>query len=757
MIKARAQRSPRPAAVTPHPLTHLPTILRHAPIILYACDAAGICTFAYGRGLDDLGIAPEMLIGQSLLGLYAQNARRTAELDDTLPGLWNPEERVTGHVDFGGRVVHFSRVPVQDDGGELLGVIGVALDGTERVRVADPGPDLDERFRTVFNETPMGMAILDASGRCVQVNEVLCTMLGRGRADILAERFSSHVLRADRGAAWETPAGMTDALSGADHAEVRLQRSDDSVVHALIDVTALHHGPDEEPTHFLLHIQDFTVRREMEEAVRRSEAWLRTVLANAPVAIFTTDSDATITLAEGSVLERWHLDHLIGMNAREALAAHRGVVDCIDGALTGRASTVRLEVAGNVLQTHIAPLRDGAGPVRGVIGVATDVTDSMRSQRARQEAEARLLKVVNSAPIAVFAFDTLGVVTMAAGHCLPYLGMTADEVLGRSVFSAELSRLDLADRARVAVKGEEVSTVVIRDDHAFDLWFGPIHDDDHRIVGGFGIANDITELHRAHQDRRHFLSHIVAAQEAERARIAYDIHDDSLQLMTAIGIRLEQLRRRMTRARDVDLVACITTTLGEAIDSLRGLLVELGRPKLDGRGLAASIAEQAGRALDGTGIRVVIDDDLGSEPDPECSIVVYRVAQEALANVRKHAAASTVTVRLHGAEGGVLTSIDDDGVGFSIAQARLHPQDGHLGLTSMRERADIAGGWLAMASQPGRGTSLRYWIPYHSANGSVRQQGLGIEAETLVGTAVRSAVGAGDHALAKSDGDRLQA
>jgi PAS domain S-box-containing protein len=551
-----------------------------------------------------------MIVGQNLLELFNDNARRTAALDDGLVALWNPADAVSGQVDFAGRTVRFSRVPVQDGSGHLTGVVGVAVDTTDhRIRVVGPPDDVDERFRTLFNDAPMGMAIVDAAGRCVQVNRALSDMLRRSSAELVGGSLASagcDVVAAS-GMRWPPVPGV--------RTEVRLQRSDGATVHALVDATVLHREPDGAITHHLLHVQDFTAQREMDRAMHRSEAWLRTLLAHA-----------------------------------------------------------------------------------------------VRSERARTEAETRLLAVVNTAPIAIFVFDPHGVVTMAAGRCLPYLGMGGEELVGVSVFTAELSRLDLTDRVRVALEGQEVRAMVIREDHAFDVWFGPIHDGE-LIVGGFGIANDITDLYRADQERRRLLSQLVNAQEAERTRIAYDVHDDSLQAMTAIGIRLEQLKRRLTAPRDLDLVSCIDATLGDAVRRLRALLLELGPPKLEGAGLCSAIVDHARRVLETTGTAVSIDGRLRGEPDPECSIVVYRIAQEAIANVRKHAAARRVRIHMESVDDGVLTCIDDDGVGFAISEVRSKSMPGHLGMTSMRERAEIAAGWLLLSSHPGCGTTVRYWIP----------------------------------------------
>jgi len=98
------------------------------------------------------------------------------------------------------------------------------------------------------------------------------------------------------------------------------------------------------------------------------------------------------------------------------------------------------------------------------------------------------------------------------------------------------------------------------------------------------------------------------------------------------------------------------------------------------------------------------------EPPAETGIVLYRITQEALTNIRKHARASRVGVSLDQREGGYLIRIEDDGIGFD-AGGRAESPDGHLGLTSMRERAEIAGGWFTIDSAPEEGTVVQFWIP----------------------------------------------
>ncbi len=105
-----------------------------------------------------------------------------------------------------------------------------------------------------------------------------------------------------------------------------------------------------------------------------------------------------------------------------------------------------------------------------------------------------------------------------------------------------------------------------------------------------------------------------------------------------------------------------------------------------------------------------MEDGLVEEPSPELRTVLFRIAQEALANARKHARARTVRVELAEREGGVVLRVRDDGIGFRVG-AVGPPVAGHLGLPSMRERAQMAGGWCRVDSSPGAGTTVEAWVP----------------------------------------------
>ena len=237
-----------------------------------------------------------------------------------------------------------------------------------------------------------------------------------------------------------------------------------------------------------------------------------------------------------------------------------------------------------------------------------------------------------------------------------------------------------------------------------------------RVAAERQIATAIEALERANVERGRLLTHLVKAKEEERNRVASDIHDDSVQVMTSVAISLERLARRV---KDDGLRASLEgleQAARSAISRLRSMVFELRPPTLDEEGLASALRLYLEELQLESGIAYELDNQLASEPDPASRVVLYRIAQEALTNVRKHSGASRVRIELAQLDGGVTMEVSDDGVGFR--QDSLVALPGHIGLAEMRERAETAGGSLEINPQPGTGTRIRAWVPAPSRVGT---------------------------------------
>ena len=222
------------------------------------------------------------------------------------------------------------------------------------------------------------------------------------------------------------------------------------------------------------------------------------------------------------------------------------------------------------------------------------------------------------------------------------------------------------------------------------------------------LNESLSELRVADDEKRRLLARLVDAQEEERLRVAHDIHDAPLQNMAATSMRLQLLRNQMKDPEYTAMLDKLIDNVRATMKSMRRMIFELRPTVLDEEGVAEAIVQYLDTAGDGPAFDV--DDRLQSEPTKELRVILYRITQEALANVRKHAEASKVRVILEERDGGYLVSIEDDGMGFDPPDV-LRSAPGHLGLSAMRERAEMVGGRCTVRSAPGRGTRVEFWLP----------------------------------------------
>lgn len=208
--------------------------------------------------------------------------------------------------------------------------------------------------------------------------------------------------------------------------------------------------------------------------------------------------------------------------------------------------------------------------------------------------------------------------------------------------------------------------------------------------------------------RRALVRRLARAQEEERSRIAVEIHDDSIQVLTGLGLQLQLLRRTVDDPSAIGILDEVERTVAAATDRLRHVLFDLRPPALELKGLTLSVEELADRVLGATGCDVSVRSTLVRPASPVQQAVAYRIVKEALANAARHARATRVEVVFEDRSGGLLLRVRDDGVGFDPS---VTGDDRHFGLPLMREQAELAEGWMVVSSQPGEGTTLEAWVP----------------------------------------------
>jgi signal transduction histidine kinase len=220
------------------------------------------------------------------------------------------------------------------------------------------------------------------------------------------------------------------------------------------------------------------------------------------------------------------------------------------------------------------------------------------------------------------------------------------------------------------------------------------------------VAVDLSERVARDTVRR-----VIEAQELERRRLARELHDETGQALTSILLGLRGIRaaRNATEAEQVETE--LRDIVVQALQDVRSLAVELRPTALDDFGLVPALERLAETFGERSGIETVVEPHLGAERLPaEAETALYRLVQEALTNVVKHAEASQVSIVLTRRDGGVTALIEDDGHGFDVDQV----DSAALGLVGMRERLALLGGTLAIESPPGEGTTIAAYLPLSS-------------------------------------------
>lgn len=211
------------------------------------------------------------------------------------------------------------------------------------------------------------------------------------------------------------------------------------------------------------------------------------------------------------------------------------------------------------------------------------------------------------------------------------------------------------------------------------------------------------------------LASVISAQEEERKRVARELHDQAAQDLATSLVAMQSLSQASggLKATDRATLEHAQDQLGHTLREMRRMISDLRPSALDDLGLDAAIRSYAESRAEGTGLRVLYE-TVGDPPqmDSVRQTAVFRILQEAVSNVVRHAEAGRLWVSLIFSEGGVAAAVQDDGKGFDLAAVgRDGDSAGRFGILGMKERASLVGGQVEVESQLGRGTEVKVWIP----------------------------------------------
>jgi signal transduction histidine kinase len=230
-------------------------------------------------------------------------------------------------------------------------------------------------------------------------------------------------------------------------------------------------------------------------------------------------------------------------------------------------------------------------------------------------------------------------------------------------------------------------------------------------------AARLEEAQKQEELKGELFRRVVEAQEAERQRIARDLHDETGQALTAIGMGLRGLSTALTKDRNRDqavkTLRHLETMAADSLHELQRLIADLRPSHLDDLGLPAALRWYAGVVQERSGMKIRVDIDGDELPiSSTLKISIFRIVQEALNNITKHAHAKDVYINLEYRPKHVVVTVRDDGVGFDLDTIRLgRLRRPSLGLAGMQERAALVKGEVSIQSSPGQGTLVEARLP----------------------------------------------
>ena len=265
------------------------------------------------------------------------------------------------------------------------------------------------------------------------------------------------------------------------------------------------------------------------DELREGQARLETVVTGAPLVLFALDRDGAFTLIEGRGLETLDIkpEQVLGRSIFDVFPDRPEVAAAIKRALAGEEVRASASFGASVFEARLTPMRDSAGQVSGVIGVATDISEQVRAAEALRSSEARLSALVSNAPVVLFAIDREGNFTLSEGKALADLGAKPGQVVGQNVRDVYSHSGEILANVERALTGETVTAIVAVDGIHWETIYSPVRDASGAVVSVIGVAGNVTERLRAQE----------ALRESEEVyRTLVEVSPDAVLMTGADGV-----------------------------------------------------------------------------------------------------------------------------------------------------------------------------------------------------------------------------
>jgi PAS domain S-box-containing protein len=698
-------------------------LVQTTPDVIWRADVDGVFTFMADSGEQLFGWPVDRIVGEHFGFLTHLDsmpiAREKYQAVGRDPDLIERVPLVLVRRDGSTFAAEVTTAGVFEDG-KWVGAQGTVRDVSERARLERELRESEERYRYLVQNAPDLIWSIDADASITFLSDAVERLTGLKPEELLGQHFGALVHESSSEVAdfdWTT---AMEAGSQEVRGRINLRHRDGTPVAAeFIAVASLDEGGRFEGANG--SVRDMRERDRLERDLRASEDRYRNLASSSPDMVFATDAEGRYTFLSdrASTMLGWDLEASLGRPfvefvapgwEAEAAASYRAVIDHPSTVHSVRIDFLDGSGAPRPLEINVlAKVEDGV--IVGINGVARDISERLRLERELSQSEERYRFLVQNSPDIVFATDAEGRFTFLSDAIERVTGHRAADMIGRHFTS-------LIDQTTGPVAGNRWAELVAnpeREQQAALVLVGPdgrrvpvdvraigVTDDDGRFAGIQGATRDVSDQVRLENELRRQAGELAAGEE--RAHLARELHDSVTQAlfsMTLVSRSVEMLLEK-DPAGAREQLGQLRELQREALAEMRALIFELRPGNLEQDGLVRALKTHASALQGRLGLPIVVESDLADRLPLPAEEVLYRIAQEALHNVVKHAAARRIRVDVRHDAGGVRLRVEDDGKGFDPERV----PDGHLGLAGMRARADRIGAEFSCASRPGEGTTV---------------------------------------------------